>query len=252
MRSVTPRHALLCAALLLSHQRLCGLRVVEAVLCWRQREEDEEEERRAYAVPTAEQHAFSHRTVVAARVPKAFVWRGHNYLVRMALDQPFVPLPLATDPLLLHWFDEHAAVWSSEQAVDPLPFGARRALPEPVLARLDVAARKIRDEVRRYRVTVLTDACGLGDDARAVELRWLLYGEPHHAFGEALALLQLMQAATGLQRAARLFLARRKAELTDHVEVQGRQFAPAQSGRAQVRAKLAPAPDPRGGRRRPP
>jgi len=35
-----------------------------------------------------------------------FLWRGHNYLVKMLTDLSNLPLPMHEDPLLLNWFHE--------------------------------------------------------------------------------------------------------------------------------------------------
>ena len=52
------------------------------------------------------------------RVPPPFMWRGRDLLLAIARDElAFAPLPIATDPLLLHWFSEHRHWWASEAAV---------------------------------------------------------------------------------------------------------------------------------------
>ena len=48
----------------------------------------------------------------APLVPAPFVWRGHNYLIKMLGDVEWLPLPMRQDPLLLRWFDECAWLWA--------------------------------------------------------------------------------------------------------------------------------------------
>jgi hypothetical protein len=81
--------------------RATGLRVVEAVEAWREAPTD-----------ATSHDAKSHAESVAAMEqlvlggskppPLPFVWQGHNYLVRMTVPPPELPLPLASDPLLVH------------------------------------------------------------------------------------------------------------------------------------------------------
>ena len=44
----------------------------------------------------------------AVDLPRPFVWRGRWWPLQLCLDPPLLPLPLASDPLLLRWFDESA------------------------------------------------------------------------------------------------------------------------------------------------
>ena len=122
--------------------------------------------------------------------PLPFVWCGHNYLVKMCVDQPELPLPMASDPLLLHWFDEHAALWRTSEAAEASSFCVT-ALPAPVLERLEAATHVLRAEGRHYRLPE-TNARALCTESIALELRWLLYGELH-SLADGLALLTLVQ-----------------------------------------------------------
>jgi len=82
---------------LLLAQRLCGLRVVEAVTLWRRLRRHEREVSHARI---SRAHSRSHKLfhgVVARRVEPPYVWNNHNYLIKMTTDQP-VRRRLASEP----------------------------------------------------------------------------------------------------------------------------------------------------------
>lgn len=63
----------------------------------------------------------------------AFFHRGESYLARMAVDLPFLPLPLPRDPLALHWFGEQLP-WLVEKVglrSDVQPLGTLAAFDVP-------------------------------------------------------------------------------------------------------------------------
>ena len=153
--------------------RVATLRVVEAVTRWQR------------AQPVLPAWRPAELGGPAARA-KPFAVRGENVLHALLLGggarQQCLPLPLATDPLLLRCFD------------DGSPFGAALLHPASELRRMEAADEALRREARFYALPVLRHRPAGWGGAEFVELELLLYGQrgaykarlEQHAAAEAL------------------------------------------------------------------
>lgn len=114
-----------------------------------------------------------------------FLWMGWNYLLKMCHDLPFAPLPMASDPMVLHWFR-----YPSRDGLTSPPlrgweeewwFDAERLHSRTDLTRMRQAEVEILQEARRYpearRPPSLEERLGGGRGESSREMEVLLYGK---------------------------------------------------------------------------